>query len=284
MFTTEITVVFEGPAADAGVSVADLNEVLKRLQTAVRLMASHLAGVGMTGRPPEWLRGQIALRLQSVFPGSFGAVLALPEPDFPTAAGGYGVRALDAILDWDENHSRLLPPQVVDSVNAIGRNLSPEVRQVRLGDRASGRQVVIKRTGRRRGPPHPVAPPAAVPAEASLYGRLLEINWQDGTAQLHRYGEAVVPLRFEAGLNETMRELATRYVAVRGEGRITARDEWAIVAVREVVAEPSEIDAFYARPGRAFDPQQAVSFYRDDADDPVDIDEFIRIVHEGRDL
>ena len=97
---TEITVVFEGPAADAGVSVADLNEVLKRLQTAVRLTASHLAGVGMTGRPPEWLRGQIALRLQSVFPGSFGAVLALPEPDFSTAAGnGYGARALDAILD-----------------------------------------------------------------------------------------------------------------------------------------------------------------------------------------
>ena len=281
---TEITVVFEGPAADAGVSVADLNEVLKRLQTAVRLTASHLAGVGMTGRPPEWLRGQTALRLQSVFPGSFGAVLALPEPGFPAADNRYGTRALDAILDWDENRNGLLPPQVVDSVNAIGRNLSPEVRQVRLGDRANGRQVVIKRAGRRRGPSPPPVPPATTPAAASLYGRLLEINWQDGTAQLHRYGETVVPLRFEAGLNETMRELATRYVAVRGEGRITAGDEWAMVAVREVVAEPSEIDAFYARPGRAFDPQQAVSFYRDDPDDPVDIDEFIRIVQEGRDL
>ena len=123
-----------------------------------------------------------------------------------------------------------------------------------------------------------------MPAAASLYGRLLEINWQNGTAQLHRYGEAVVPLRFASGLNETMRELATRYVAVRGEGHITAQDEWATVAVREIVAEPSEIDAFYARPARAFDPQQAAIFYEDDPDDPVDIDEFIRVIYEGRDV
>ena len=281
---TQITVVFEGPAADAGVSVADLNETLKRLQTAVRLTASHLAGVGMTGRPPEWLRGQTALRLQSVFAGSFGAVLALPETDLPTAAGSYGARALDAILDWDEDHSWLLPPRVDDSIGAIGRKLSPEVRLVRLGDPASGREVVIKRAGRRRQPSHPTRPPVAVPAAALLYGRLLEINWRDGTAQLHRYGEAVVPLRFASGLNETMRELATRYVAVRGEGNITAQDEWATVAVREIVVEPSEIDAFYARPARAFDPQQAAGFYEDDPDDPVDIDEFIRVIYEGRDV
>ena len=280
---TQVTVIFEGPAMDDGVSVADLNETLKRLQTAVRLMASHLAGVGPRVRPPEWLRRQSSLRLMAVFPGSFRASLALP--DVPYGGESYGAQALDAILELDENAGRRLPPRVARSINDIGRSLSSDVWWVTLTDPDGRRQVVIDRA---RRPPRPARvphnPPITAAVEALLYGRLLEINWQKGTAQLHRYGEPVVPLQFEPGLNETMRQLATRYVAVRGEGRITTQEEWATVAIREIVAEPSEIDAFYARPPRAFDPQQAAGFYQDDADDPVDIAEFVRGIYEGRDL
>ena len=283
MFITQITVIFEGPAMDDGVSVADLNETLKRLQTAVRLMASHLAGVEPRGRPREWLRRQSSLRLMAVFPGSFRASLALPDVRY--GEENYGAQALDAILELDENAGRRLPPRVANSINDIGRSLSSDVWQVTLADPAGRRQVVIDRA---RRPPRPARvphnPPITAAMEALLYGRLLEVNWQNGTAQLHRYGESIVPLQFESGLNETMRQLATRYVAVRGEGRITTRDEWGTVAIREIVAEPSEIDAFYARPPRAFDPQQAAGFYRDDADDPVDIAEFVRGIYEGRDL
>ena len=280
---TQVTVIFEGPAMDDGVSVADLNETLKRIQTAVRLMASHLAGVRPRGRPPEWLRRQSSLRLMAVFPGSFRASLALP--DVPYGGENYGAQALDAILELDENAGRRLPPRVARSINDIGRSLSSDVWQVTLADPAGRRQVVIDRA---RRPPRPARvphnPPMTAAMEALLYGRLLEINWQNGTAQLHRYGEPVVPLQFESGLNETMRQQATRYVAVRGEGRITTQEEWATVAIREIVAEASEIDAFYSRPPRAFDPQQAAGFYRDDADDPVDIAEFVRGIYEGRDL
>ena len=280
---TQVTVIFEGPAMDAGVSVADLNETLKRLQTAVQRMASHLAGVGPRGRPPEWLRRQSSLRLMAVFPGSFRASLALP--DVPYGGENYGAQALDAILELDENAGRRLPPRVANSINDIGRSLSSDVWWVTLADPAGRRQVVIDRARRPRRPARvPHNPSMTEAMEAMLYGRLLEINWQNGTAQLHRYGEPVVPLQFEPGLNETMRQLATRYVAVRGEGRITTQDEWIDVAIREIVAEPSEIDAFYARPPRAFDPQQAAGFYRDDADEPVDISEFVRGIYEGRDL
>ena len=280
---TQVTVIFEGPAMDAGVSVADLNETLKRLQTAVQRMASHLAGVGPRGRPPEWLRRQSSLRLMAVFPGSFRASLALP--DVPYGGENYGAQALDAILELDENAGRRLPPRVANSINDIGLSLSSDVWWVTLADPAGRRQVVIDRARRSRRPARvPHNPPMTAAMEALLYGRLLEINWQNGTAQLHRYGEPVVPLQFEPGLNETMRQLATRYVAVRGEGRITTQGEWVEVAIREIVAEPSQIDAFYARPPRAFDPQQATGFYRDDADDPVDIAEFVRSIYEGRDL
>ena len=289
MFITQITVIFEGPAADAGVSVADLNETLKRLQTAIRMMALHLAGMEMHGRPPEWLSQQTSLRLMTVFPGSFGASLALsPPPPDVRGAGvvNYGAKALDAILESDGSAVSLLPDEVARSINDIGRSLSSDVWRVTLSDPAGRRRVAINRTRHTSRRPRPKSPnpPMTAAMEALLYGRLLEINWQNGTAQLHRYGEPIVPLQFESGLNETMRQLATRYVAVRGEGRITTQDKWVDVAIREIVAEPSEIDAFYARSPRAFDPQQAAGFYQDDAADPVDITEFVKDIYEGRDL
>ena len=210
----------------------------------------------------------------------------MPPLDVPYGGENYGAQALDAILELDENAGRRLPPRVARSINDIGRSLSSDVWRVTLADPDSRRRVTINRTRHTSRRPRPKSPnpPMTAAMEALLYGRLLEVNWQNGTAQLHRYGESIVSLHFESGLNETMRQLATRYVAVRGEGRITTQDEWATVAIREIVAEPSEIDAFYARPPRAFDPQQAAGFYRDDADDPVDIAEFVRGIYEGRDL
>ena len=119
--------------------------------------------------------------------------------------------------------------------------------------------------------------------EILLYGRLLEIDWKNGTAQLHNYGERPVDLRFAASLNEAMRQLATRYVKVRGIGSFNDQDEWETVAVREIVAERSVIDDFYAREPKIFDPEKATSYYKDDDDDPIDIEAFIRVIREARD-
>ena len=278
MVTAQIDVVFEGPGMGDGVSVRDLNETLKRVQDAVRLMAAHLAGTGKRGRPPEWLRRQSSLRLQSVFPGSFGAALYL-SPTAPPGGENYGAKALDAILGWDGPAAPSLPEPVTECLNGIVLNLSPEVYQVRLGDPAGVRQVVISRAQRQRQAPHR----RGGETEILLHGRLLEIDWKNSAAELHNYGETPVALRFDASLNETMRQLATRYVRVEGIGRFNANDEWETIMVHKIAAERSIVDDFHEREPEIFDPDQATSFYQDDDDDPVSIAEFIRVIYEARD-
>ena len=279
----QINVIFEGPAIDSGVSVHDLNEVLNGLQDAVRLMVAHLSGAKTRGRPPEWLRRQSALRLQAVFPGSFGAALSLSPPDRPSAAENYGAQAMDAIFSWGAADNPDLPDLVVNRLNDIGTRMSPEIRMIRFDDPSSDRQFTIARTPRQRQP----APPRQheiVEAMALLYGRLLEVNWNAGTAQLHSYDAPIVALRFESSLNESMRLLATRFVKVTGNAYSADGEQWNTVAVHEISDEPSEIDDFYARPPKVFDPAQATGFYQHDANDPVDINEFILTIHQGRDL
>ncbi len=262
-----------------GVPVQDLNETLQHVQGAVRLMALHLAGVETRGRPPEWLRQQSSLWLRDVFPGSFGATLGLAPPSTQPGDTDYGSEALDAILEWKGDGDGSLPADVIKRVKAIGLNLSPHVQQVRLGDPYSERQVVINRTQRER---RPARRRSRAEIETLLFGRLLEVDWKNGTAQLHNYGERPVDLRFAASLSEAMRELATRYVKVRGTGIFNDQDEWETVAVREIVAERSVIDDFHTREPKIFDPEKAASYYQDDNDEPIDIEEFIRVIREAR--
>ena len=131
-----------------------------------------------------------------------------------TRHGGkdFGVDALEAILEWSGEDDGALPAEVIASLTAIGTGLSADVNRVRLDDLQNGRQVVINRTQRERQPARRLPRPEV---EILLYGRLLEVDWKNGTAQLHNYGERPVDLRFAASLNEAMRQLATRYVCQR---------------------------------------------------------------------
>ena len=285
MATDRINVVFQGPNTADGVSLRDLNVTFTCLQDAVRRMASHLAGVGNRGRGPgpKWLREQVSLRLVSTFSGSFVATLALPPGRAGSDGKDFGADALQAILAWSGEDDGSLPPEVFDSLHSIATSLSPDVDQVHLaGELDGGRHVTIQRATRERIPAaNPV--PSDSPAEISMHGRLLEVDWKNGTAQLHNYGERPVDLRFAASLNEAMRQLATRYVKVRGAGSFNYQDEWETVAVHEIVAEWSVVDDFYAREPKVFDPEKASSYYQDDDDDPIDIEEFIRVIREARD-
>ena len=283
MTAPQINVIFEGPATDRGVSVHDLNEVLNGLQDAVRLMAAHLSGAKTRGRPPEWLRRQSALRLQAVFPGSFGATMALSSHDRPSAAANYGEQAMDAIFNQGAADNPDLPDSVVNRLNDIGARVSPEILMIRFVDPPSDRQFTIARTHRQRQPAPPPRP-EIVETMALFYGRLLEVNWNAGTAQLHSYAAPIVALRFDANLNENMRQLATRFVKVIGSAHSADGEEWGTVSVHTISAEQSEIDDFYARPPKVFDPAQATAYYRQDDNDPVDIKEFIHTIHQGRDL
>ena len=72
--------------------------------------------------------------------------------------------------------------------------------------------------------------------EALLHGRLMEVNWAKRTAELHCYGDGCVRLRFGPEFDDAMRRLATRYVEIRGKGRITASNRWSTVTVERLDA------------------------------------------------
>jgi hypothetical protein len=245
-------------------------------------MASLLAGVETRGRPPEWLREQVSLRLVTTFPGSFGTTLALSPGRVRRGGKDFGEDALQAIFEWTGEDDGSLPPEVIESLHSIGTGLSSDVNRVRLDDMQNGRQVTIPRTIRTRSRTRrPI--PLDLETEVSLHGRLLEVNWNSLTAELHNYGEFPILLRFGVELSVLFHEYATRYVSVQGIGRFNANDGWQDVTVTKIAAEQSLRDEFYARKPVIFDPDAATGFFDHDAEDPIDIEEFIRVIYEARD-
>ena len=283
MATDKINIVFEGPNTVDGVSLQDLNATFRCVQDAVRQMASHLAGIETRGRPPEWLREQISLRLLTVFPGSFGTTLALSPRRARHGGKDFGVDALEAIFEWSGEDDGALPPEVVDTLKAIGTSLTPDVHGVRLDDLQNGRQVTIPRMMRTRNHTRRAIQPDSE-TEISLRGRLLEVNWSSHTAELHNYGAAPIPLHFGAELDDLFHEYATRYVTVQGTGRFNSNDQRQGVTVTKIAAEHSVRDEFYAREPLIFDPDAATGFYDHDDDYAVDIEAFIQAIHDARDI
>ena len=120
---------------------------------------------------------------------------------------------------------------------------------------------------------------------ALLRGWLKAVNGDKGTARLYDGSGGYVRLRFDAGLCDDMRRLATEFVEVRGVGRFNPQDEWASVHVGRIDAtrsgrEPFDLEAVLNDPDpKLFDPDQVVT-----ASEPFDVDEFVRVIHEGRDV
>ena len=107
---------------------------------------------------------------------------------------------------------------------------------------------------------------AGAAVTAAVGGRLREVDTERRSAQLHEYGRPDhIPLRFGPELGEEMRRLESRYVEIRGAGRIDDdRDRWIEVRVEELREtrsweEPFDLDAFLARPREPFDPDHAVT-------------------------
>ena len=121
---------------------------------------------------------------------------------------------------------------------------------------------------------------------ALVEGRLMEVNWAYGTAELHYIPQRVVPLRFDPSLNDDMRRLATQYVEIRGRGRFNDNDEWDIIYVEQITStqscsEPFDLEAFRNNPNpKIFDPDKIVT---------IDLTEeeweaFHRVICEGRNI
>ena len=276
---TQLYLTFEGPRISKhGVPVDALVSALQGIQDALQLMVEHLANYQRKrGKPPKWIKDQSVLQLSATRPGSFVAELTLE----PAAIGSemsesYGERALYALQRWEGGYNSSLPEAVVDRLGKIPPALPRDVR-LWLGDAEDFRRVEIRRTRRAL-----TYTPGT--EEALLYGWLKMVNWDKRTAQLHRYRDRYVPLRFDPDLDDEMRRLANQFVVVKGEGRFNNNEQWQSVKVVEIAAtrssgEPFDMEGFLKNPNpKIFDPETVVT-----ASEPFDVDEFIRVVREGRD-
>ena len=127
--------------------------------------------------------------------------------------------------------------------------------------------------------------PAALPETATIWGYLRALDWTHMTGRLEQIMGNPVPLKFAAGLAEDMRRYANQYVLIQGKGILDElADEWVIVKVEAIEAdrnmyEPFDMEEFNASARKPFKIGDLKP-----ASKPFDVDEFIRIIHEGRDV
>ena len=280
--TNQLHVRFEGPRVmDDGVPLDDLQKTFYHIQRAVRFMVSHLSGIAVTrGRPPKLVREQSSMRLLRTSPGSLVAELELSRPPLQSKHRKEdGLQAIDAILSWEGENDHRLPPKVANELLAVGEKLSQEIESVLLQDQFRDRTLVLRSTKVEH------ARDRSNTVDAFLQGQLLEVNWSSRTAQLHRYQTEYVPLRFEASLDESMQHLARQFVEIKGTGRLSGDGVWKFVHVNRVSetrswSEPFDSERFLSDPSpKVFSTENMVV-----ATDPFDVDDFIRIIHEGRDV
>ena len=118
---------------------------------------------------------------------------------------------------------------------------------------------------------------------ALLHGRLKNVSLRYRTAKLHQCNEKPVPLHFDAKLDHKMIRLRNKYIQVEGRGVINDNDRWESVHVDDANDEPYgkktfDLEAFRNNPNpKIFDPDNLVT-----ASEPFDVDEFLRIIYEGR--
>ncbi len=121
------------------------------------------------------------------------------------------------------------------------------------------------------------------PLATTAHGWLRNVDPTEGTAQLERIGTKPVPLRFSPALIPEIGSMEFRFVTVSGQGWISEDDEFALIEVEKFVdpdAGKRTIEEILNDPNpKIFDPDKVVR-----ASEPFDVDEFLRIIREGRDV
>lgn len=280
-----LSLTFEGPLiGDHGVPLDDLVNTVTHLQRAIRILIREFEGIeGRLGRPPQVVVEQSTLRLVGTSPGSVITDWELTPPvGVQPSLVKSGERAVQTIFDQGETsdgRANSLSPTVVAELDEIANDLSVDVNVVKITSPNSVRSIEFRRPATRK--PDTTEPAERV--ETKMSGRLLEVNWDRCTAQLHRYSDKYVRLTFDPGLGEDMQRLATQFVVVHGQGSIDDADSWKQFEVDRLEptqswAEPFDLDAVLNDPNRkVFRRDQMVT-----ASEPFDVVEFNRIVRQGR--
>ena len=186
---------------------------------------------------------------------------------------------MNDILNWNGGTDPSVPQKVAEELTAAANELSEEIDLIRLRSPETECSLTLTRIK------HGGERVATEELDASLQGRLMMVDWKRRTAQLHSYGDDYVRLRFDAALDGEMKLLATQYVEVRGRGRVVSDGNWVDFRVEQLKAprswqEPFELDTLLNDPDpKIFDPEQAVR-----TSEPFDVDDFMRVVREGRDV
>ena len=284
MVTNQLKVTFDGPGISEGVPLADLNKTLTHVQNAMRLMVENLAGVEhKPGRPSKWIRAQSSLMLRGTSPGSLVVELELSKERERYLEQDYGLKSLDAILNWQPDDDQSLPDEVDAELKSIGKGISLGINLVMLGDHYNPRRVTIPRIDSGQIP----VSLASRTEEAIVHGYLMEIDWARNTARLDPRASKPIRLRFDADFHNEMRHLSTKFVKITGKGNLNKDDEWTSITVDTI-----EGDRHWSQPFDMSDISKSPKIFRSAdgllIDDPFesdqDLQEFIRVIHEGRDI
>ena len=129
--------------------------------------------------------------------------------------------------------------------------------------------------------------PTTLPERAAIWGYLRALDWTHMTGRLEPIMGNPVPLKFADGLAEDMRRYANQYALIRGKGILDdVADEWVCVSVHKITGTRNKFEPFdrrelLASPVKPFNPETLPSL---STDDEFDVDEFIRIIREGRNV
>ena len=118
------------------------------------------------------------------------------------------------------------------------------------------------------------------PEFAFIFGHLVDVAPIQGTAVLEAYVDSRIPLRFDRSFQEEMLRLENKFVLVKGRGWISAEDRWIAIIIEEIDAPPPSRTAeeILNDPNpKIFDPNTIPR-----ATQPFDVDEFLRVIYEGR--
>lgn len=283
-----LIVTLDGPASEDDAVARSIVHVLDGVYKAMDMVVAHLSGAWPhPDVRPYWSETLSRLQFVRVQPGYLVAVLTVDVPHGSFREGAespsevwrlereYGQQALAALREWNGEADSTLPRAVTDCLFDAASHL-PKGTEVWLGSDSMSRRVLVM---------HPSEPQALATLSAQLHGWLKAVNWDQRTARLYDAAGGYVRLRFGERHDQEMRRLATQYVEVEGQGEINGQDQWEIVRVEELRetpswSEPFDLDSLLndASP-KVFDPDNLVT-----ASEPFDVDEFLREIHEGRDV
>ena len=281
--TKRIDIIFKGPGPDAGhgVDLDDLRKVAEHMRNAVRHVLADMMGTDISdGRPLDTIREQSALRLVSTSTGSLEAHIEIGRyTNGQAALEDHTDEAVTRILHSQNGGADTLPDAAKEALRSINDDLPADIETVTVGEPNSKNRLRFARRVNSR------LQSRGAEDEAVLYGWLREINWAQGTAQLHDWGGGHVNLSFEPLLAEDMRQFATEFVRIGGLGRIDESNSWGRVRIREIVpagsfnTKPFDLETFLNDPSpKVFDPDKLVKIDLSDEE----YESFISAIEEGR--